>query len=61
MVPIFRFVFIAPPKHKVTQGKDAHVLSTYDIARVAAIKRGLFDSWCFRRSVANLQQYRLCH
>jgi hypothetical protein len=35
--------------------------STHDIARVAAIKRGLFDSWCFRRSVANLQQYRLSH
>jgi hypothetical protein len=30
--------------------------STHDIARVAAIKHGLFDSWCFRRSVANLQQ-----
>jgi hypothetical protein len=34
------------------------VLSTQDIARIAAIKRGLFDSWCFRRNVVNVQQYR---
>jgi hypothetical protein len=24
-------------------------------------KRGLFDSWCFRRSVAKLQQCRSIH
>jgi hypothetical protein len=60
IVPIFRFLVIGPPTQKLP-GKDARALSPHDIARGAAIKLGLFDSWCFRRSVANLQQNRLSY
>jgi len=61
MVPIFRLVFIAPPKQKLPRARTHMSFSTHDIARGAPIKRGLFDSWCFRRSVANLQQPHLSH
>jgi hypothetical protein len=62
IVPIFRFLIIAPPKHQSCsyprQGRAS--LSPHDIARVATIKLCLFDSWCFRRSVAKLQHVHVC-
>jgi hypothetical protein len=57
MVAIVRFLVIAPPSVKsCDRPREEHAfLWVHDIARIAAIKRGLFASWCFRRSVAGLQ------
>jgi hypothetical protein len=56
-VAIVRFLIIAPPNIKRCGcPREEHAfLRSYDIARSTAIKRALFASWCFRRSVAGVQ------